>query len=143
MGTPKFTPEQDQAIRCIEKNVVVSAGAGSGKTRVLVERFLYILEQGLQEADKNVSPRTILAVTFTRKAATEMRDRIRRKLMEKIEKRGMESEGMEQYLSVFKHGMPPHGGLGIGLERLTMKLVGEDNVRETTLFPRDLSRLEP
>ena len=65
------------------------------------------------------------------------------KLMEKIEKRGMESEGMEQYLSVFKHGMPPHGGLGIGLERLTMKLVGEDNVRETTLFPRDLSRLEP
>lgn len=65
------------------------------------------------------------------------------RLMEKIEKRGMESEGMEQYLSVFKHGMPPHGGLGIGLERLTMKLVGEDNVRETTLFPRDLSRLEP
>lgn len=64
-------------------------------------------------------------------------------LMEKIERRGMESEGMEQYLSVFKHGMPPHGGLGIGLERLTMKLVGEDNVRETTLFPRDLSRLEP
>lgn len=64
-------------------------------------------------------------------------------LMEKLEKRGMEAEGMEQYLSVFKHGMPPHGGLGIGLERLTMKLIGEDNVRETTLFPRDLSRLEP
>ena len=64
-------------------------------------------------------------------------------LLEKIEKRGMTTEGMEQYLSVFKHGMPPHGGLGIGLERLTMKLVGEDNVRETTLFPRDLSRLEP
>ncbi len=64
-------------------------------------------------------------------------------LMEKIEKRGMETEGMEQYLSCFKHGMPPHGGLGIGMERLTMKLIGEDNVRETTLFPRDLSRLEP
>ena len=64
-------------------------------------------------------------------------------LLAKIEKRGMTTEGMEQYLSVFKHGMPPHGGLGIGLERLTMQLVGEDNVRETTLFPRDLSRLEP
>ena len=64
-------------------------------------------------------------------------------LLAKIEKRGMTTEGMEQYLSAFKHGMPPHGGLGIGLERLTMKLVGEDNVRETTLFPRDLSRLEP
>jgi nondiscriminating aspartyl-tRNA synthetase len=65
------------------------------------------------------------------------------KLLEKIEKRGMTTEGMEQYLAVFKHGMPPHGGLGIGLERLTMKLCGEDNVRETTLFPRDMSRLEP
>ena len=43
-------------------------------------------------------------------------------------------------MMIFKHGMPPHGGLGIGLERLTMKLLGEDNVRETTLFPRDLSK---
>ena len=64
-------------------------------------------------------------------------------LLEKMERRGMTDEGMEQYLSAFKYGMPPHGGLGIGLERLTMKLTGDDNVRETTLFPRDMSRLEP
>lgn len=64
-------------------------------------------------------------------------------LLGKMEKRGMTEEGMEQYLSAFKYGMPPHGGLGIGLERLTMKLTGEDNVREATLFPRDMSRLEP
>ena len=64
-------------------------------------------------------------------------------LLKKIEARGMTTEGMDQYLATFKHGMPPHGGLGIGLERLTMQLLGEDNVRETTLFPRDLSRLEP
>lgn len=64
-------------------------------------------------------------------------------LLDKIEARGMTTEGMEHYLSSFKHGMPPHGGLGIGLERLTMKLLGEENVRETTLFPRDLGRLEP
>lgn len=66
-----------------------------------------------------------------------------RMLLKKIEDRGMTTEGMDQYLDIFKHGMPPHGGLGIGLERLTMKLVGEDNVRETCLFPRDMSRLEP
>lgn len=66
-----------------------------------------------------------------------------RSLLEKMEQRGMTDEGMEQYLSAFKYGMPPHGGLGIGLERLTMKLTGDDNVRETTLFPRDMSRLEP
>lgn len=64
-------------------------------------------------------------------------------LAEKIEGRGMTQEGMEQYMMIFRHGMPPHGGLGIGLERLTMKLLGEENVRETTLFPRDLGRLEP
>lgn len=64
-------------------------------------------------------------------------------LVDKMADRGMTDEGMEQYMMIFKHGMPPHGGLGIGLERLTMKLLGEENVRETTLFPRDLSRLEP
>ncbi|RDU23863.1 aspartate--tRNA(Asn) ligase [Anaerosacchariphilus polymeriproducens] len=64
-------------------------------------------------------------------------------LLDKIKARGMETEGMEHYLMAFKHGMPPHGGLGIGLERLTMKLLDEENVRETTLFPRDLNRLEP
>ena len=64
-------------------------------------------------------------------------------LLDKIEQRGMTTEGMESYLMIFKYGMPPHGGLGLGLERLTMKLLDEQNVRETTLFPRDLSRLEP
>ena len=64
-------------------------------------------------------------------------------LKAKIAARSMEEEGMEQYLDTFKHGMPPHGGLGIGLERLTMQLLGEENVREACLFPRDLNRLEP
>lgn len=64
-------------------------------------------------------------------------------LLDKIAARGMTTEGMEHYLMIFKYGMPPHGGLGIGLERLTMRLLDEQNVRETTLFPRDLNRLEP
>jgi len=63
--------------------------------------------------------------------------------LEKMKKRGMSPEGMDDYLSIFKYGMPPHGGLGIGLERLTMKLLDEQNVRETALFPRDVTRLEP
>ena len=64
-------------------------------------------------------------------------------LEEKIKEKGMTEEGLEQYLDAFRFGMPPHGGLGIGLERLTMQLLGEDNVREACLFPRDMSRLEP
>lgn len=64
-------------------------------------------------------------------------------LEEKIQAKGMTEEGLEQYLDAFRFSMPPHGGLGIGLERLTMQLLGEDNVREACLFPRDMSRLEP
>lgn len=64
-------------------------------------------------------------------------------LLEKMKKRGMTSEGLEHYLNTFKYGMPPHGGLGIGLERLTMQMLKEENVREACLFPRDMSRLEP
>jgi len=64
-------------------------------------------------------------------------------LMDKIDKKGMTSEGLEQYLDAFRFGMPPHGGLGIGLERLTMQLIGSDNIRESCLFPRDMNRLEP
>ena len=64
-------------------------------------------------------------------------------LLDKIEAKKMTTEGLEQYLDTFRHGMPPHGGLGIGLERLTMQILGEENVRETCLFPRDMNRLEP
>ena len=63
--------------------------------------------------------------------------------VEKMKFKGMDPEEFESYLMIHKHGMPPHGGLGIGLERLTMKLCDLDNVRYASLFPRDLSRLEP
>lgn len=61
----------------------------------------------------------------------------------KMRAKHMNPEEFESYLMIHRHGMPPHGGLGIGLERLTMKLCGLDNVRYACLFPRDLSRLEP
>ena len=64
-------------------------------------------------------------------------------ILKKMEKRGMDPSDIESYLMIFKYGMPPHGGVGIGLERLTMRLLDEQNVRETALFPRDVTRLEP
>ena len=66
-----------------------------------------------------------------------------REILAKMEKRGMDPEDIASYLMIFKYGMPPHGGLGIGLERLTMRLLDEQNVREAALFPRDVTRLEP
>jgi nondiscriminating aspartyl-tRNA synthetase len=57
--------------------------------------------------------------------------------------RGMSPESFEGYLEAFKHGMPPHGGFAIGLERWVARLIEAPNIRETTLFPRDLTRLTP
>ncbi|HEY8293558.1 MAG TPA: aspartate--tRNA(Asn) ligase [Thermomicrobiales bacterium] len=56
---------------------------------------------------------------------------------------GVPPEPFGGYLEAFRFGMPPHGGFAIGLERLVMQLIGARNVRETTLFPRDIHRLVP
>jgi nondiscriminating aspartyl-tRNA synthetase len=63
--------------------------------------------------------------------------------VEKMAARGMDPEGFASYLLCHRSGLPPHGGLGLGLERLTMKLLGLDNVRRACLYPRDIKRLEP
>jgi len=56
---------------------------------------------------------------------------------------GTDASVLAGYLDAFAHGMPPHGGFAIGLERWVARLTGAENVREVTLFPRDLHRLEP
>ena len=61
----------------------------------------------------------------------------------KMEKLGMNPEEFATYLMLHKYGAPPHGGLGLGLERLTMHLLGAKNVREATMFPRDINRVSP
>ncbi|MBI3943867.1 MAG: aspartate--tRNA(Asn) ligase, partial [Chloroflexi bacterium] len=57
--------------------------------------------------------------------------------------RGLSPEPFAGYLQTFKYGMPPHGGFAIGLERWIARLVEAPNIRETTLFPRDINRLTP
>jgi nondiscriminating aspartyl-tRNA synthetase len=63
--------------------------------------------------------------------------------VKKMEARGMDTGAFESYLQIFRYGMPPHGGLGLGLERLTAQICGLSNVKEASLFPRDMHRLEP
>lgn len=60
-----------------------------------------------------------------------------------LEERGLPLEPYASYIDAFKYGIPPHGGFAIGLERWTGRLVEAPNVREVTLFPRDLHRLAP
>lgn len=69
----QFTPQQQQAIFTQDRHLIVTAGAGSGKTRVLVERFIHLLH-----SNPTWKLTDIVAITFTEKAAREMRDRIRR-----------------------------------------------------------------
>lgn len=65
------------------------------------------------------------------------------RLIEAMELRGLRPESFEDYLQCFRYGMPPHGGLAIGLERLTKQLLALANIREASLFPRDGNRLSP
>ncbi len=72
-----YDPQRD-AIETIDRNVAVNAGAGTGKTKVLTERFIHILEHGKLEEEKEVE--SIVAITFTKKATQEMVERIRKEL---------------------------------------------------------------
>lgn len=93
-----FKPNDEQmaAILAIDCNVSVSAGAGSGKTKVLVERFLHILEQDLPDyratGKLQLDAGNILAITFTRKAAGEMKERVRKSIEQRLSK-GKEVNG--------------------------------------------------
>ncbi|ENZ34177.1 aspartate-tRNA(Asn) ligase [Clostridium butyricum 60E.3] len=64
-------------------------------------------------------------------------------LKEKMERWGLKLEDFAFYLDTFKYGMPPHGGFAIGLERITMQMLDLGNIREASLFPRDMKRLMP
>lgn len=59
-----------------------------------------------------------------------------------IKNRGMNPENFAMYLQAFKYGMPPEGGFSYGLERLTMQILRLENVREASLFPRDMERID-
>lgn len=63
--------------------------------------------------------------------------------LQKLRDRGMDESQFESFTMLHKYGMPPHGGLGIGLERLTMQLLSLQNVRDASMFPRDMTRLVP
>lgn len=61
----------------------------------------------------------------------------------KMKSMGLNPDDFKSYLDAHKYGLPPHGGLGIGLERLLMKILELPNIRQTSMFPRDINRLLP
>lgn len=99
-----------------------------------------------RDDDQEVAERADLLFRGVEIATASMREHRYDKLITQL--KGMaggdpEHPGFKYYLDAFKYGMPPHGGFGMGLERLTQKLIGLNNVKEATLFPRDINRLTP
>ena len=80
-----LTGEQRKAVECLDMDVIVTAGAGTGKTRTLVARYVRLLEEGK-------SPRRVVAITFTEKAAREMRNRVRKAVSERADSAGDDDE---------------------------------------------------
>lgn len=76
-----------------------------------------------------------------------MREHRYEKVVEQLNKlvgdSASQDPGFEPFLNAMRYGMPPHGGFGLGLERVTQKIIGLNNVKEATLFPRDINRLTP
>ena len=64
-------------------------------------------------------------------------------LKTKIKEKGLIVSSFETYLKTFRYGMPPHGGFGLGIDRLIMQMLNLENIREAVLFPHDRRRLEP
>lgn len=65
------------------------------------------------------------------------------RLVQRMEKKGLDPKDFDFYLGAFAYGMPPHGGFGLGIERLVVKMLDLPNIREAILFPRDRNRLVP
>lgn len=99
-----------------------------------------------KDDDQTVAERADLLFRGVEIATASMREHRYDKLITQL--KGMaggdpENPGFKYYLDAFKHGMPPHGGFGMGLERVTQKIIGLSNVKEASLFPRDINRLAP
>ncbi|MBI2591032.1 MAG: aspartate--tRNA(Asn) ligase [Candidatus Blackburnbacteria bacterium] len=97
------------------------------------------------DRDPEVAERADLIFRGVEIVTASQREHRYPKLVEQLKAMGGNSEhpGYKYYLEAFKYGMPAHGGFGLGLERLTQKIIGLNNVKEATLFPRDINRLAP
>jgi nondiscriminating aspartyl-tRNA synthetase len=98
------------------------------------------------EADPSIAERADLIFRGVEIATISMRENrydVLVKQLKEIAGGNPEADGFRYYLQAFRYGLPVHGGFGMGLERLTQKIIGLSNVKEASLFPRDINRLTP
>ena len=99
----------------------------------------------IKDDNPELAERTDLIFRGVEIATISMREHRYDKLIAQLRGAGLDPNhpGFKYYLMAFKYGLPPHGGFGMGLERLTEKIIGLSNVKEASLFPRDINRLAP
>jgi nondiscriminating aspartyl-tRNA synthetase len=99
----------------------------------------------IKDDNKEIAVRCDLLFRGVEIATGSMRENNYKTLVSKLKSIGADVEhpGFKYYLMAFKYGLPPHGGFGMGLERLTQKIIGLNNVKEASAFPRDINRLAP
>lgn len=97
------------------------------------------------EQNPDVADRADLLFRGVEIVTLSMREHRYEQVVAQMKDKGYDPEdpGFQPLLTAMKYGMPPHGGFGLGLERLTQRIIGLNNVKEATLFPRDINRLAP
>lgn len=127
-----LNPEQKKAVMCTDGPLLVFAGAGSGKTRVITSRIAYLINE------KGVDPQNILAVTFTKKAAGEMQDRVSSILQDlKVENKGIPTIGTFHSIGamILRQNAP---SIGFGNNFSIYDSSDSENIIKEILLERDI-----
>ncbi len=142
VGEKDLRPDEERWICNYAKEKLDSEAVFVGSWPRQGAKFYHKFKDNNQE----VAERVDLLFRGVELATASMREHRYHKVVTQL--KGMtggdpEDPGLKPFLNAMRYGMPPHGGFGMGLERLTQKILGLHNVKETSLFPRDINRLAP
>lgn len=141
------TTEEKDLIPDEERWISEYVRKNKGSDLVYITNFPLITHKFYQK--KNADGRTVLSADLLFRgveiATVPLRENDYSTLVRQMKDQGIDPQdaGFKYYLQAFKYGLPMHGGCGFGIDRFTQKIIGLKNVKEATLFPRDINRLTP
>ncbi len=148
-ATGKDTTAEKDLIPDEEKWICEYAKKHDGSEAVYATHFPKEVHKFYQMLNPEDDGETVLAADLLFRgveiATCPMREHNYDKMIEQMKSKGIDPThpGFSHYLLAFKHGLPPHGGCGFGIDRFTEKVAGLNNIKEAILFPRDINRLTP
>jgi nondiscriminating aspartyl-tRNA synthetase len=148
-GTGRDTTKEKDLTPDEERWICDYAKKHDGCEAVFATGFPKAVHKFYQQLNPDDGGETILAADLLFRgveiATCPMREHSYEKMIQQMKEKGVDPEdpGFSHYLLAFKHGLPPHGGCGFGLDRFVEKIIGLGNIKEAILFPRDINRLAP